>query len=119
MVESICGQDFAKAREVEENWTKYLVKLDKKGQETQSRRLIDFETCGCPTCALNRLIIFALTYFEKRASQSTCVTITHAWLVYDRIDRSNSTASHVGRVRPMLLLGPGGVAAGPAGPGER
>jgi hypothetical protein len=30
MVESICGQGFAYAYEVEEDWTKSLVKLDKK-----------------------------------------------------------------------------------------
>jgi hypothetical protein len=30
MVESICGQGFAYAREVEEDWAKYLVKLGQK-----------------------------------------------------------------------------------------
>jgi hypothetical protein len=40
MVESICGQGFAYAREVEEELTKELVKLDKRLQKTRSRRLI-------------------------------------------------------------------------------
>jgi hypothetical protein len=30
MVERICGQGFAYAREVEEDWAKYLVKLGQK-----------------------------------------------------------------------------------------
>jgi hypothetical protein len=34
MVESICGQGFAYAREVEDDWTKYLVKL---GQENTTK----------------------------------------------------------------------------------
>jgi hypothetical protein len=38
MVESICGQDFAYAHEVEEERLKKLVKLDKRLQETGSRR---------------------------------------------------------------------------------
>jgi hypothetical protein len=36
MVESICGQDFAYAREVEEDWAKYLVKLGQKGYSIHS-----------------------------------------------------------------------------------
>jgi hypothetical protein len=41
MVESICGQGFAYAREVEEDWAKHLVKLgqNRATGETTARRL--------------------------------------------------------------------------------
>jgi hypothetical protein len=36
MVESICGQGFAYAREVKEDWAKHLVKLEQKDYRKQS-----------------------------------------------------------------------------------